>query len=1048
MRLDLLGAPISKQEATWNPEESGLRVRLSDNPGRQGLTTGRTKQSGTMLLVEVDFGNEKQFKKYAVLEPVESRHDVIDLIATGNFGTPADLRRVLTFEKVKGELTNIFYSMESSNTEFYPHQFKPVMNFIESRVGRLLIADEVGLGKTIEATYIWKEIQARYGARRLLIVCPAMLREKWRSDLRKRFNISGEIVTAHQLYERLNEIATHRSEDSFVYIVSLESVRAPTNYEDPKKTSVKARLARLLDQNAATESFALLDNVVIDEAHYLRNVSTGNNRVAQLLRDAARHLVLLTATPIQLGSANLYQLLRLIDPDEFYNEQLFSEMMEANTHVVRAQRALWSQPPQIGEAKDAIKAARSVDYFRKDPILERVLPLLESGSLDNEQRIDALRSLEVSSLLSRYMTRSRKREVMEHRVERSPQTLKLDLSAPELALYSHVTQRIRQKAEGKTGAALFSLISRQRQMASSIVGALESWDAKGVTDELLWEDLGIAAGAALDLEDQDGIEDAEEAGAGFDASFDQKELERVDSKYAQLQERLRKELERNPAEKFVVFAYFRGTLKYLHRRLKADGISSIVLMGDMGADKDAIIAEFAKKDGPSVLLSSEVGSEGIDLQFCRFLVNYDLPWNPMRVEQRIGRLDRLGQPAERISIINLAVQNTIEDRILERLYNRINVFRESIGDLEDILGEVTQKLIPDLFNPNLSDAEREKRAADTELAIVNKRKEQDRLETEAVNLVGFSDYILSNIKNSRDQGRWLSAEELIAFVEDYLPHVYTGSTIKGTETDTTLTVLLSEEARRDLADYIARERPSTRTRLHQSARPITCVFDPRGHKASGEIELIDPSHPLVRWIRERYQADHAQLYPLSALAVSAKDAGVPAGDYAYCTQLWAFDGIKSEKFLSFIAKPLASDEFLDHEQSEALVYKAARQGSVIENAANNLGDMRGVHLAIAECGTNLDDAYFRKYDAFEAENAARCAQQETSAHKYADRRIQGYQQRVATFQSRGQAQLVPMTEGLILREREQLAEKLAKVQRHKNVDPTMSNLAAGIIRVR
>ena len=116
-------------------------------------------------------------------------------------------------------------------------------------------------------------------------------------------------------------------------------------------------------------------------------------------------------------------------------------------------------------------------------------------------------------------------------------------------------------------------------------------------------------------------------------------------------------------------------------------------MGAMGNQKDEIIEQFRDAGGPSVLLSSEVGSEGIDLQFCRFVVNYDLPWNPMRVEQRIGRLDRLGQKAERISIINLAVTNTVEDRILMRIYERINVFRESIGDLEEILGETTEQLM-------------------------------------------------------------------------------------------------------------------------------------------------------------------------------------------------------------------------------------------------------------------------------------------------------------------------------------------------------------------
>ena len=139
----------------WDPEKGGVKVCLRDNPGRQGATTGRTRMAGTFLMVEVDFGpNEKQFKRYLQLEPVVEETDLIDVLKAGRFGTPSDLRRVLTFEKIKGDLTNVFYSMEASNTDFYPHQFKPVMRFIESPVGRMLIADEVGLGKTIEAIYV------------------------------------------------------------------------------------------------------------------------------------------------------------------------------------------------------------------------------------------------------------------------------------------------------------------------------------------------------------------------------------------------------------------------------------------------------------------------------------------------------------------------------------------------------------------------------------------------------------------------------------------------------------------------------------------------------------------------------------------------------------------------------------------------------------------------------------------------------------------------------------------------------------------------------
>src|SRR5207245_8304261 len=106
----------------WDPEKGGQLVRLRDNPGRKGTTTGRTKQAGSYLLVEVNFGpNEKQFKRSDQLEPVDTDEEIFDLLQAGRFGGPIDLRRILTFEKVKGELTNVFYSMEASNTDFYAH---------------------------------------------------------------------------------------------------------------------------------------------------------------------------------------------------------------------------------------------------------------------------------------------------------------------------------------------------------------------------------------------------------------------------------------------------------------------------------------------------------------------------------------------------------------------------------------------------------------------------------------------------------------------------------------------------------------------------------------------------------------------------------------------------------------------------------------------------------------------------------------------------------------------------------------------------------------
>ena len=207
---------------------------------------------------------------------------MFDLLRSGRFGGPIDLRRLLTFEKVKGELTNVFYSMEASNTDYYSHQFKPVLKFIESPVGRLLIADEVGLGKTIESIYIWKELQARHDARRLLVVCPAMLRDKWQSDLKNRFNISAEIVNSKRLFQSLFDIAERGISRDFNFIISLESMRPPRNFEDMDNMSIRAELARLLYHNTASEEFSLFDLVIMDEAHYLRTPSSRSNRLGAI----------------------------------------------------------------------------------------------------------------------------------------------------------------------------------------------------------------------------------------------------------------------------------------------------------------------------------------------------------------------------------------------------------------------------------------------------------------------------------------------------------------------------------------------------------------------------------------------------------------------------------------------------------------------------------------------------------------------------------------------------------------------------------------------
>jgi superfamily II DNA/RNA helicase len=216
---------------------------------------------------------------------------------------------------------------------------------------------------------------------------------------------------------------------------------------------------------------------------------------------------------------------------------------------------------------------------------------------------------------------------------------------------------------------------------------------------------------------------------------DLEELERNDSKYSRFEAIIKGFLQKHQDEKVVVFSYFRATLNYLAERLAAAGVHAIVLSGGPEVDKGAVLEQFRGPAGPRVMLSSEVGSEGIDLQFCRVMVNYDLPWNPMRVEQRIGRLDRLGQEAKKITIWNLFYKGTIDDRIYRRLHERLQIFERALGGLEEILGREVRNLTLRLLTGRLTAAQEEEQIELAAQALENVRLQEERLEASAGDLV-------------------------------------------------------------------------------------------------------------------------------------------------------------------------------------------------------------------------------------------------------------------------------------------------------------------------
>jgi superfamily II DNA/RNA helicase len=250
----------------------------------------------------------------------------------------------------------------------------------------------------------------------------------------------------------------------------------------------------------------------------------------------------------------------------------------------------------------------------------------------------------------------------------------------------------------------------------------------------------------------------------------------VDSKYDKLQELLRQIWEKEPEAKVLIFTFFVGTATYLRDRLTNEGIGALRIAGDVPSnphepeqdERGKRMRAFREDREMRVLVSTEVGSEGLDFQYCHHVVNYDLPWNPMVVEQRIGRIDRFGQESDAVYIHNLVVKDTVEERILLRLYDRIGIFKESIGDLESILGETISELQRDYVNGRLSPEDAERRVQDATNAILRRKQHLETLQQAAGDLFGHEEYIRDEMQRVGRLGRYISEQSLLALITSYL----------------------------------------------------------------------------------------------------------------------------------------------------------------------------------------------------------------------------------------------------------------------------------------
>lgn len=684
--------------------------------------------------------------------------DPFERCKSGIFGSYSEYSKRNTTFKIKNSNNSTISSLKASKTLFRAYQFKPLLKFLNSPNRRLLVADEVGLGKTIEAGHIMLELKARRELKNVLIVCPKSLQEKWKAELYEKFGLTFKIVeTAKDLIADLSS-----KSETVRAIINYEKIRMRKAKDKDDETDKKGnqKYTNLVDYLA--ENPHRFSMVLCDEAHKMRNRETQTYRGAEIIMSRADAALYLTATPVMINEENLYNLLHLLDNSRYFNYQIFENRLKENRPFIEAISKLNHNVAFDTIEKDLIeskvdsrfsaddreiyRSIRTIDeIYKGDPIFIELRELLQ-GEDTPKKRAHIQYLLSTMSVMNTLFSRTRKREVTTDmsQATRSPHICKVTLYPEEQEEFDSVIENYTEDnsydddwgEEHLTLGGALGLVQRKRQVASSVYGYLnEERDL----------DKGIDAYKMCP-----------------DAKVD--ELERII-----------KVVFTTGVKKLVVFALFRKTLKYLSIRLKKMGYNSLIIHGQIENRAD-ILDQFKCDENVQILLSSEVGSEGLDMQFCNSMVNYDLPWNPMVVEQRIGRIDRFGQKSPVVNIYNIVVADSIQEEIYMRLLERIGIFKGTIGDMEAILDaqvegsaqtiqEVYRKMEKEFFTKDLTKEEKEQKIAEVERAIENEKENLQHLQDGLSNTLTNDAYFRDEINRILYNNAYVTEEELCNYME-------------------------------------------------------------------------------------------------------------------------------------------------------------------------------------------------------------------------------------------------------------------------------------------
>ena len=611
---------------------------LVEFPGGDGEISKIDHRDGGTCLLSIH--TEDGLKKRPAALQIEKLDTIGDLMRQEEFDS--DDQFALRLHAARFDLAyreDRFVALEGSRIDIEPYQVKAAHEILNSHDHRYLIGDEVGLGKTIEAAIVIEELIARDRAERVLIVTPAPLAVQWQEEMREKFD------REYMVYERDYVEATRQGKPS--ENVWAQDDRIITSVDFAKQDDMRAALENLDEE---------WDIAVFDEAHHLTARRRGDTvdrtdryRVGEAVAENSDGLLFLTGTPHKGKPDQFYYMISLIDPYRFRSE----------------------------------------------------------GDITP----DALQDLMVRRLKENMYEADGTPMFPEKNIE----TLGVEFTPEERALYEDVTAYIRdhynRALEADSNVAGFAMAIYQKRLVSSIYAIRQSLKNRMTTLESGGVDPSELSQMVRSLlpeyrSDPELLTDAqrehvEDALSGVTVDSDpnriQQELEIVrglyqqskaidtDSKATRLRQFVDGILAEDPGEKVLVFTEYTDTLEYLRRQVFAD-MNVAEIYGDLGqAERRRQIERF--RDEANVLLATDAAREGINLQFAHIMVNYDLPWNPTRIDQRIGRLHRYGQERT-VQIRNLFVEETRESQILELLVTKIEEIESALGMNSDVLGLV------------------------------------------------------------------------------------------------------------------------------------------------------------------------------------------------------------------------------------------------------------------------------------------------------------------------------------------------------------------------